>query len=392
MITELVQQVSAKRCERLDDLIVIAFERLKKSPYTLIVWFTSSLNHKKMEKIGNSLLPVVYLRFSLYSIVPGGHVLFPLHGLVIGQLVVGKKSKNGQAEFSQKSMVIIMKNLKEDTKKDYARRMDLVLDYIQGHMDEDLSLAVLADVACFSAYHFHRVFSGMVGESVKSYVRRIRLERAAGKLKHSDEAVTLIAYDAGFETHESFTRAFHKMFGVSPLGFRKVSQVELAIRKIQYWKEIEMKVEIVEMKEMDVIFVRHIGPYGECGKAWDSLCQWAAPQGLLQPGVKILGLSYDDPEVTPADKLRYDACIEIDGPIDVEQPIGHKQVKGGRYAMATHFGPYDHLAETYAMLCGQWVPQNGYDFDDRPCIEIYQNSPEDTEPLELITDIYIPLK
>ncbi len=287
---------------------------------------------------------------------------------------------------------MVMKNLKEITKKDYTKRMDKVLEYIQDHLDDELSLDRLAGVACFSQYHFHRIFSGMVGEAVKSYIRRLRLEKAAGKLKQTDSAVTMIAFETGFETHESFTRAFRKMFGVSPLCYRKANQIDFNNSHINYWKEITMKVEIVEMEDMDVVFVRHIGPYNMCGAAWETLCQWAGPEGLLQPGAKMLGLSFDDPQVTPPEKLRYDACIEILQSIEVEAPVDTKNVKGGRYAMSTHFGPYDTLSETYAQLCGQWVPQNGHEIADRGCIEIYQNNPEDTEPEDLITDIYIPLK
>lgn len=289
-------------------------------------------------------------------------------------------------------MINIMENLKEITKKDYAKRMDRVVTYIQDHLDDNLPLDELAGLACFSQFHFHRIFSGMVGESVKSYIRRLRLERAAGRLKQTDVEVTRIAFETGFETHESFTRAFHRMFGVSPLNYRKANQIELEKQWIDYWKEILMKAEIVKMEDMDVIFIRHVGPYNMCGVAWEKLCLWAAPKGLLQPGAKILGLSYDDPEITPPDKLRYDACIEVKQLPEVEAPVGVKHIKGGRYAMGSHIGPYDLLAKTYAQLCGQWIPQNGYEVDDRCCIEIYQNSPEDTEPEDLITDVYIPLK
>ncbi len=285
-----------------------------------------------------------------------------------------------------------MKSLKEITKLDYAKRMDTVLEYIQDHLDDELPLYRLADIACFSQYHFHRIFTGMVGESVKSYIRRLRLERAAGKLKQTDAAVTMIAFDAGFETHEAFTRAFRKIFGVSPLCYRKASKVDLHKKTKNYWKESTMNVEIVTMEAMDVVFVRHIGPYDMCGAAWEKLCQWAAPKGLMQPGVTFLGLSYDDPQVTPPEKLRYEACIEVIPPVEVEAPVGLKHIKAGRYAMGTHLGPYDRLAETYAMLCGQWIPQNGHEIDDRACAEIYRNNPEDTQPEDLITDIYIPLK
>lgn len=285
-----------------------------------------------------------------------------------------------------------MKNLKEITKKDYAKRMDKVLHYIQDHLGDELSLEELAGIACFSPFHFHRIFSGMVGESVKSYIRRLRLERAAGRLRQTNAAVTMIAFETGFETHEAFTRAFHKMFGVSPLSYRRANQMKMESKHVDYWKEITMKAEIITMEDMNVIFVRHVGPYNLCGAAWEKLCQWAAPKGLMQPGAKILGLSFDDPQVTPPDKLRYDACIEIQQLTEVQSPVGIKQIQGGRYAMSTHFGPYDKLAETYAQLCGQWIPQNGLEIEDRGCIEIYQNNPEDTEPHDLITDIHIPVK
>lgn len=285
-----------------------------------------------------------------------------------------------------------MKNIKEITIKDYAKRMDRVLEYIQDHLDDELSLEVLAGIASFSEYHFHRIFSGMVGESVKAYVRRLRLERAAGRLKLTRTAVTTLAFEASFESHEAFTRAFHKMFGISPLQYRKETRADLRQQSINYWKEIDMKVEIVTLEDMDVIFVRHQGPYNLCGAAWEELMQWAAPKGFLQPGAKILGLSFDDPQITPPEKLRYDACIAVNTDVSVEPPISKKRVKGGQYAMTTHYGPYDNLAETYAQLCGQWVPQNGYDIDDRACIEMYQNNPEETDPEDLITDIYIPLK
>ncbi len=285
-----------------------------------------------------------------------------------------------------------MNNPKEKTKQDYAERMDRVIEYIHDHLDDPLALDKLAVIACFSPYHFHRIFSGMVGESVKSYIRRLRLERAAGTLMHSNTPVTDIAFDAGFETHESFTRAFNSMFGISPLGFRKAHQVALHRKQINYWKEIKMEVEIVELEDMEVFFVRHVGPYEECKPAWDTLCGWAAPKGLFHPGIKVLSLSHDDPKVTPPEKIRFDACIEADPSVTPDAPVSKKTIKGGRYAMTVHRGPYSNLADTYAQLCGQWAPQSGYEADSRACIEVYVNNPEETAPADLITKVYFPVK
>lgn len=285
-----------------------------------------------------------------------------------------------------------MSNPTGKTKQDYETRMNRVLEHIQGHLDEPLALDELAAVACFSPYHFHRIFSGMIGESVKSYIRRLRLERAAFALMHTAAPVTEIAFDAGFETHESFTRAFSSMFGVSPLGFRKAHQVSLQEKHITYWKEITMEAKVVELKETEVYFVRHVGPYMECETAWNALCGWAGPKGLFTPGMRALALCHDDPEVTPANKIRYDACIESSVNVEPESPVGKKTIPGGRHAMAIHKGPYIQLCETYAQLCGQWLPQQGHEIAAKASIEVYVNDPNETAPEDLITEIYIPLK
>jgi len=140
-----------------------------------------------------------------------------------------------------------MKNVKAATRRDYEDRMDKVLEYIHEHLDGELSLEQVANVACFSPYHFHRIFGGMVGESLKSYIRRLRLQRAAVKLKQSSDAVTQIAFEAGFETHESFTRAFNKMFGLSPVDFRKTGKLGQVSHELNYWKDSISNMKCVEM-------------------------------------------------------------------------------------------------------------------------------------------------
>src|ERR1035438_7696056 len=114
--------------------------------------------------------------------------------------------------------------MKTSTAADYHERILRTLAHIQAHLDDAPDLDELACVACFSPYHFHRVFRGLVGEPVQEHVRRLRLERAAHRLKLQDEAVTSVALDAGYESHEAFTRAFHNMFGMSPTQFRAAHQ------------------------------------------------------------------------------------------------------------------------------------------------------------------------
>ena len=113
--------------------------------------------------------------------------------------------------------------MKTETEQIYKERILRVLRYIQGHLDEPLSLDELAGIAYFSPFHFHRIFRGVVGESVKEHIRRLRLERAVSRLRLTDQSILNIALDTGYESHESFSRAFKTMFGATPSVIRRDS-------------------------------------------------------------------------------------------------------------------------------------------------------------------------
>lgn len=301
-----------------------------------------------------------------------------------------------------------MPGMKASTLNDYKQRILRVLVHIQAHLDEALYLEELASLACFSPYHFHRVFRGMVGETLMDHVRRLRLERAAQRLKAGDAPVTRIAFEAGYETHEAFTRAFRTMFGASPSQYRESRHVAeyaespcglhfregLSIHNFtpHELKGSTMEVRIAEIEPIRVAFVRHVGPYAACKQAWEVLCGWAGPRGLLQPETVYLGLSHDDPDVTPADKLRYDACIVVDREVRAEGEVGVQEIAGGDYAITSHRGPYEKLVHTYARLCGEWLPRSGREVRAAPSFEIYRNDPSTTRPEELLTDVHVPLQ
>jgi len=296
----------------------------------------------------------------------------------------------------------------EATLRDYKARLLRVLVHIQQHLDETLGLEQLAAVACFSPYHFHRVFKGMVGESLMEHIRRLRLERAAGQLKLGTQPVTQIAFNAGYESHEAFTRAFKAVFGVAPAHFRSVNRTIAAVptpsgvhyRDRQTLKNFKagrsalqkMNVQIKSLQPMRVAFMRHVGPYNEVGATWDKLLPWLGKEGLLGAGALFIGLCHDDPEVTPPDKIRYDACVTVDEHFAPAGDVGVQTIPGGEHAMTTHFGPYSNLGKTYSALLGQWLPRSGRELGASPCFEVYLNAPDSTEPEDLLTDIYAPLR
>jgi AraC family transcriptional regulator len=278
--------------------------------------------------------------------------------------------------------------------------------HIQQHLDETIELDELAHIAHFSPYHFHRIFRGMVGESLMEHVRRLRLERAAHRLKFTDKSVTNIAFDAGYETLEAFSRVFRTMFDESPSQFREAHQA-LPFRSVpsgihfvadgkvpdlhagQDGKALDVRIEWVATTR--VAFIRHTGPYDQVGITWGRLMSWAGRQGLLANRPRAIGVVHDDAEVTVPNRLRYDACLALGQDFRTEGEIGVQEIGGESFAIAKHRGPYNQLGDTYSRLLGQWMPANGREPKSAPALEVYLNSPNDTPPADLVTEISIPL-
>ncbi|MEW5773324.1 MAG: AraC family transcriptional regulator [Thermodesulfobacteriota bacterium] len=285
------------------------------------------------------------------------------------------------------------------TVESYRERLNRALVLLESRLDEPASLEDLARAAHLSPYHFHRVFAGMVGEPVAAYQRRLRLERAVGQLSASARPVTDIALDAGYESHEAFTRAFKAAFGESPSAYRKRAaagdrSLAGALRPVfpSNHGRNDMEAKIVQVPARRVAYVRHVGPYQNCGAAWGTLCAWAGPKGLLGPQTQFIGMCHDDPEITPPDKVRYDACIAAPETAVPEGAVGVQELPGGEYASTVHKGPYANLAATYNALCGQWIPAQGREMRHAPSLEIYLNCPDTTPPQDLRTEVLVPLE
>ncbi len=286
----------------------------------------------------------------------------------------------------------------------YKERMLVVLAYIQQQLDEPLELADLARRGGLSPYHFHRVFRGMVGEPLMAHVRRLRLERAAHRLRHTPRRVIEIALEAGYDSHEAFTRAFRQALGVAPTAYRRGLGATLVPARsgihfdhgrgphdFRTATPRAMQVTIETLPPTRVAYLRHVGPYSACGPTWDRLGAWLGKEGYLGPGCRMLGICHDDPDSTPPERIRYDACVTVDADFVPQGGLRVQVIAGGEYARATHRGAYHRLGKTYAALMGRWLPRSGRRLRDQPCFEVYLNDPGSTAPADLLTDIYLPL-
>jgi AraC family transcriptional regulator len=263
-------------------------------------------------------------------------------------------------------------------------RVDRVSRHIAADLDADADPARLAEVACLSLHHFHRVFRGVTGESVAEHVRRLRLERAARRLRLNGTSVTQAALDAGYGSPEAFSRAFAARFGMSPSAWRDEPPTRPSA-------PVMPEIEIRRIPEIRVAAVRHLGPYEQVGAVYPTLIGWAMTAGVDLAAHPILGLCADDPEITAPAKLRYAACLPWDGPIAHGAPVAAETIPGGTYAVAVHVGPYDTILDTYLGLIGGWLPTTDRLAADEPCVECYLDDPRVTPPHALRTEVRIRL-
>jgi AraC family transcriptional regulator len=258
---------------------------------------------------------------------------------------------------------------------------------IERDLDASFSLPELAEHACLSPFHFHRLFTAIVGEPPAEYVRRLRLERAAHELSTSSRAVADIAREAGYGSQSAFTRAFGERFSCAPGVFRERERGRWAASAGEQRKLVGHLETVAPLR---VAFVRHVGPYDGVRPVFERLAAWAAARSPVEP--LFLGLAHDDPHITPAAQLRFDCCIEVTADIHAEGDIGVTEVCGGEYASAVHRGPFERLAETYAWLALDFMPREGRSMRKAPCVEIYLTPPERTAPDELLTDVLVPVR
>jgi AraC family transcriptional regulator len=282
------------------------------------------------------------------------------------------------------------------SRAEYERRMHRVLAHIDRHIDGDLDLAVLADVACFSRFHFHRVFSTWMGETLGDYLRRRRLEIAAMRLAAQPMlGVTEAALAVGFGSAEAFSRAFRERFGDPPTVWRQ----QQATRSLQIGNSDQansnpdqapherggnhggshqpqretanMNVRLIDRQPVTVAYLRRMGAYGiGLSEFWGrTVAPWMATNGLF--GRPRYGISYDDPSITAPERCRYDACVEVAPDFIVSGNALRTEIPGGRYAVLPFAGSAAQIGDAWSALLRDWLPSSGLQLDARPCFEYY---------------------
>lgn len=303
---------------------------------------------------------------------------------------------------------------------EYTSRINRVIDYIENHLSEKLTLEGLSGIAFFSPYHFHRLFSSFTGETLYQFILRHRLEKAATLLIQNRKlSLTNIALECGFANSSSFSKSFKSSFNKSPSMYRKDNsnfrQVESNIRKVsssdkgylkysdrsQIWNNggsEERLVEIKDYPETYLAYIRHIGPYkGNASlfqNLWNRLSRWAAPRDFLKrEGVRFLALYHNGSNLTEEPKLRVSIAISVPEETKGNNEVGIMSMESGRYACIPFVLGSKDYQEAWNWVYGTWLPQSGFiPGDGLAYEEFFYEEERDLPPGKHRVSICLPVK
>jgi len=270
-----------------------------------------------------------------------------------------------------------------------------VLVYIEEHLDEEMTLEMMAEIAAISPFYFHRLFQVYMGVTATDYIKKLRLQKAEEKLRYSDEAITKIALDVGYESPAAFSKVFNQVMGLSPRQYRKAMQplVETMLKRtcLANKEDPKLKPEILKREDEIVLFVRRTGDYDEIPfQAFQALLEFLKKETFKIKAFYSIPL--DDPQIVGKANCRFDACAVVEGVVAPKGDIGKKKIPGGRFAVFAHLGPYKDLTSTFEKIFRIWYPNSKEELADTlPFCEHPDMEDKSIPDANRTTKIYIPI-
>jgi len=249
---------------------------------------------------------------------------------------------------------------------------------LEENIAEEIDFESIASAVGLSVHRFHHLFAEETGDTPGNYLRRIRLDAAAMRLRWTRETAGHIANALGYESQSAFSAAFERKFGVSPGRFR---------RDHERWPKVPVdeikgrRVAIREARGFHCVARRYFGPDPQVGHHWTDFLA-ALPQGVKSDHRSLyLGLTYDDPRFTAANEIRYDCCVMVSESseswkwLPQDQGFHRLVTRPGLYACVEHTGGYVSSLKTYALILDNWLVNSRYTLTDAPTIEFYTIPP-----------------
>ncbi|MDD0854009.1 GyrI-like domain-containing protein [Halobacteriovorax sp. GB3] len=280
----------------------------------------------------------------------------------------------------------------------YIEKIKMAQKLIIENLDKGLTWPDIAKQCAISGYHFHRIFSSQTGETPRDFLVRKRLEKAISRLAYSREEIILadLALECGYSSQANFSKAFKKYFGITPgevLNEKTPKNSKIGNIKSKYGKEfhleslypneelkddlhikeVKMKATIKDFPTRKVAYMSSKNGYvsESIMQTWQSLMQTASTMGKDLETMEKYGIGHDNPQVTPLEKCRYDACIEVNENEVIPNHLESTVFPNGKYACFHYKGSKEKLLQFYLEIYKSWFSESGNEPGDFPLIERY---------------------
>ncbi len=294
-----------------------------------------------------------------------------------------------------------------ESRKTYISKINKVQDYIENHYEDELSIEKLANIASFSKFHFQRIFRQITRESLYSYIKRLRLEKAVFLLRTNKRLkVQDIALSVGFSNQASFAKALKERYKSNASAIRNMSIPEMdeLINKIsingkvcdeKIYYNIPIELTVKSINPIKVLYIRHIGAYkGNSGlfvKLFTKLYAFAVKKNLIGPDTKWFAVYHDFGDLTIEEKLRLSVCMSVEKEVGESGEFGSMELAGGNYAVGKFLLKSGEYQGAWDYMLSKWLPESGYVPDDRLCFEYYPRQEAADEKEKLIVEIFVPI-
>ncbi len=262
---------------------------------------------------------------------------------------------------------------------EWLERINGALEYMENNLDNEIDYSKAARAACCSEYHFSRMFSSIAGISLSEYIRRRRLTLAAFDIQKSDIRIIDAAVKYGYESADSFSRAFQKLHGIKPSDARNKGVQLKAFPRISFQisikgdMEMEYRIENLDF-ELRIAGKRKKVKTGRAFKTIPTLWSNAKEEGFMQT---LIDMSWENP------KCKVEGVLGVCGKeADItEEEFDYfmgvrydKEVPEGMEILilpASSWAVFPNVTDAWKRLYSEWVPTSGYELANLPCIECF---------------------
>lgn len=300
-----------------------------------------------------------------------------------------------------------MELILNESRSVYISKINEVQDYIERHLEDELCIKQLAKVASFSEYHFQRIFKLITGESLYSFIKRLRLEKAVFFLR-SNHQLTIqdVAFTVGFSSQASFAKALKERYGMSASKIRKMDDLKMnqlinelstngEVIKGEMHYNIPIELTIKSIDPIKVLYTRYIGAYkGNSDlfmKLFTRLYNFASIKSLVNPGTRWFAVYHDYGDLTEEEKLRLSVCMSIENDVLSQGEFGCMELAGGKYAVGRFLLETEEYQGAWNYMVSKWLPESSYVPDDRLCFEYYPPQECENDSMRRSVEIFIPI-